>query len=131
MGYEKKKKIIQDVVALKADLDRIDDDNVEVVEIECIRANSGYDCMEPYKGFAFWKKDSFGVVAEKLWEFQSDVLSQHPELREKRKVDDVDFVGDEVHLWNGMRGFWRNIWNCFCIWLLIWSLIRWLTHCLE
>ena len=36
------------------------------------------------------------MVAEKLQEFQSDVLSQHPELREKRKVDDVDFVGDEV-----------------------------------
>ena len=55
LGYEKKKKI-QDVVALKADLDRIDNDDVEVVEIESIQADSGYDCVEPYKGFAFRKK---------------------------------------------------------------------------
>ena len=35
-------------------------------------------------------------MAEKLQKFQSDVFSQHPELREKRKVDNIDFVSEDI-----------------------------------
>lgn len=48
LGYEMKKKV-RNVELLKADLDRIDDDDIEILETPTCPAASGFDEMDEFK----------------------------------------------------------------------------------
>ena len=84
MGYEMKRKV-QNIEPVVADLDRIEDDDIEVLETPTDAASSRFDEMDDFKQFPFI------IVSEKLQEFRRGVLHEYPELRSKDKVDDVHF----------------------------------------
>ena len=85
------KRKVQNVEPIVADLDRIEDDDLEVLETPTNAASSGFDEMDDFKRFPFLKKDSFIIMSEKLQEFRRVVLDEHPKLRSKDKVNDPGF----------------------------------------
>ena len=85
LGCEIKRKV-SDVQPLVADLEKIDDDDIEVLATSSYPEVTGFDEMDRFKCFPFQKKDLFCVIAEKLVEFRRHVLDCHPELRRGDKV---------------------------------------------
>ena len=78
LGYEMKRKV-SDVQLLLADLDKIKDEDIEVLTSLMSPAVFGFE-IDQFECFPFRKKDLFAVVAE-LVEFRRIVLDLHPELR--------------------------------------------------
>ena len=61
LGYEMKRKV-QDVEPIVADLDRIDNNDLEVWEMPTNAASSRFDEMDDFKRSPFQKKDSLIIV---------------------------------------------------------------------
>ena len=73
-----------------ADLDKIDDDDIEVLTTSLSLEVTGFDEMDKFKCFPSRKRDLFGVIADKLVEFRRTVLDSHPELRRGNEAGNAD-----------------------------------------
>ena len=64
------KRKVSDIQLLVADLDKNEDEDIEVLTSSMSLAISGFDEVDQFKRFPFQNKDLFGVIAEKLVEFR-------------------------------------------------------------
>ena len=85
LSYEMKRKV-SDAEPLVADLDKTDNDDIEVLATLLSPEVTGFDEMDRFKRFPFQKKDLFAVIAEKLVKFRRHVLDRQPELRRGDEV---------------------------------------------
>ena len=89
LGYESKRKVA-DVEPLVADLDAIEDNDLEIITRSDSPEISGFDEMDKFKRFTFQKRDLLVSISEKLLVFRITLLDIYPELRRDSKVCNVE-----------------------------------------